>query len=78
MKENKNEEYLNLKEICEKYGRSENSVRTLVRERRIPYCKFGRTLLFPKSVISLWLRNSDKVLAAWWNPDLLNSIKRED
>ena len=78
MKENKNEKYLTLKQLCEIFGRSEQSVRTLVRERKIPFCKFGRTLLFPKSVISLWLRDPNKVLTDWWNPDLPNNNLKED
>ena len=74
------EHYYTLKELCRVYNRSEKSVRTLVRERRIPYGKFGRTLLFPQSMVESWLRYPDEVLADWWNKSNLpgkNSGRQE-
>ena len=61
------EEYLTLKELCRVFNRTEKTVRHLVRDRRIPYAKFGRTLLFPKSIIDYWLRFPKKALAEWWD-----------
>ena len=64
--EKENEVYLTLKELCKIYNRTERTVRHLVRDRRIPFGKFGRTLLFPQSVIKSWLKNPQKALAEWW------------
>lgn len=71
------EHYYTLKELCRVYNRSEKSVRTLVRERRIPYGKFGRTLLFPQSMVEYWLRYPQKALANWWKENDLNTRKSE-
>ena len=69
------EEYYTLKRLCEIYNRPERSVRTLVSERKIPYARFGRTLLFPKSIIELWLKYPKKALTEWWNDSDLNTDK---
>ena len=78
MPEEKKEKYLRLKDVCKIYGVSEKVVYRLVRAKRIPYCKFGKLLLFEDTWIKFWLRDNERALAAWFNYELCPNGKEDN
>lgn len=52
----KNEEVLTLKEVSNYLKVSQESLRTLIRDRKIPVSKVGVQYRFQKSLIDLWLK----------------------
>jgi len=48
-------EYLTLKEMSERYRRSEKTFRKYVKEYKIPHTRFGKALLFDPNRVALYL-----------------------
>ena len=54
-------EYLSVKELSGYLKRSEGAVRNLVLRRKIPFRKPGGRLLFDRSQIDMWIKQSEGV-----------------
>jgi len=65
------EEVLTLKEVSRYLKVSQESLRTLIKERKIPVSKVGVQYRFQKSLIDLWLRL--QALKSFEDPDELIS-----
>lgn len=51
----KNDHFMNLKDLCILLKSKESKIRKMIFERKIPYTKIGRSIRFRKSDIEKWI-----------------------
>lgn len=51
--------FLNVNEVAEYLGLSDNTIRAWIKQGRLPFCKFGGAVRFDLQKINLWAKTKE-------------------